>query len=157
MPRPGAGFHSRRGDADHPVQHLLRRPDRAGGKTEELEGEREASDDKPAAAAVPPTEVHIRSEVIVPTVTCEDAAALSNPPAGSVHLICVDPPYYNNVQYSELSKFFYVWMKRSVGHFLGLESCFREPITESSREAVANEARFRSEADQAATAWQQRG
>ena len=28
MSRPGAGFHCRRGVADHPVQHRLRRPDR---------------------------------------------------------------------------------------------------------------------------------
>ncbi|GIU99638.1 MAG: hypothetical protein KatS3mg014_1254 [Actinomycetota bacterium] len=28
----------------------------------------------------------------------------------------VDPPYYANVQYAELSDFFYVWEKRSLGH-----------------------------------------
>lgn len=42
-------------------------------------------------------EVHLRPEVIVPTVTCDDAAALSVPAPGTVHLICVDPPYYNNM------------------------------------------------------------
>ena len=31
---------------------------------------------------------------------------------GSVDFICIDPPYYNNVQYAELSDFFYVWQKR---------------------------------------------
>ena len=47
----------------------------------------------------------ISGPVIVPTVTCDDAAALSIPAPGTVHLICVDPPYYNNVQYAELSNF----------------------------------------------------
>ena len=47
-------------------------------------------------------------------------------------------------------------MKRSVGHFPGLEPWFREPIAELSREAVANEARFRREANQEIAAWQQR-
>lgn len=122
---------------------------------EDLGDEQGVNEDDPSVGAAP-SEVHIRPEVIVPTVTCEDAAALSNPPPGSVHLICVDPPYYNNVQYSELSNFFYVWMKRSIGHFPDLEPWFREPIAESSREAVANEARFRREADQEITAWQQR-
>ena len=32
----------------------------------------------------------------------------------SIDLICIDPPYYNNVQYAELSDFFYVWMKRTL-------------------------------------------
>ena len=50
-------------------------------------------------------EVRLRPEVIVPTVTCDYAAALSVPAPGTVHLICVDPPYYNNVQYAELSNF----------------------------------------------------
>jgi hypothetical protein len=126
----------------------------AAVETDEPQDEWDASDDEPATAA--PSEVHIRPEVIVPTVTCEDAAALSDPAPDSVHLICVDPPYYQNVQYSELSNFFYVWMKRSVGHFPALEPWFREPIAESSREAVANEARFRREADQEIGVWQHR-
>ena len=31
-------------------------------------------------------------------------------PAGSVDAIITDPPYFNNVQYSELADFFYVWL-----------------------------------------------
>jgi putative DNA methylase len=99
---------------------------------------------------------HHRPEVIVPTVTCEDAAALSVPEPGSVHLICVDPPYYNNVQYSELSNFFYVWLKRSLQDFPGLAHLFREPLAESNREAVANAARWAREAEADKTVWQQR-
>jgi putative DNA methylase len=30
--------------------------------------------------------------------------------------VVVDPPYYISVMYSDLSDFFYVWLKRSVGH-----------------------------------------
>ncbi len=40
----------------------------------------------------PSPEATLRPEVVVPTVSNEDAAALSEPAAGSVHLICVDPP-----------------------------------------------------------------
>lgn len=119
-------------------------------EAEELEDDDENTPAVPAATSA----VHIRPEVIVPTVTCEDAAALSNPPPGSVHLICVDPPYYHNVQYSELANFFYVWMKRSVGHYPSLEPWFREPLTDSFREAVANEARYRRNTDQEASVWQ---
>ena len=27
-------------------------------------------------------------------------------------LICTDPPYYDNIGYSDLSDFFYVWLRR---------------------------------------------
>ena len=101
-------------------------------------------------------EVHLRPEVIVPTVTCDDAAALSVPAPGTVHLICVDPPYYNNVQYAELSNFFYVWLKRALHDWPGLAHLFREPLAESNREAVANAARWQREADAELTAWQAR-
>ena len=60
--------------------------------------------------------------------------------SGSVHHMCVDPPYYDNVMYAELSDFFYVWLKRSVGH-LYVEH-FRDVLTTKDEEAVANPARF---------------
>lgn len=58
----------------------------------------------------------------------------------SVHNITVDPPYYDNVQYAELSDFFYVWLKRSVGHLF--PELFRDELTNKDDEAVANPARF---------------
>jgi len=58
----------------------------------------------------------------------------------SVHLVCVDPPYYDNVMYAELSDFFYVWMKRSLGHLY--PDSFRDQLTSKDDEAVANPARF---------------
>ena len=33
----------------------------------------------------------------------------------SVDCVVIDPPYYDNVTYSELSDFFYVWLKRTAG------------------------------------------
>ncbi|GAB4536081.1 MAG: hypothetical protein Kow0063_21160 [Anaerolineae bacterium] len=70
------------------------------------------------------------------------AADLSHVPDGSVHHICVDPPYYDNVMYAELSDFFYVWLKRSVGHLY--PAFFRDPLANKDDEAVANPARFES-------------
>ena len=31
-------------------------------------------------------------------------------------LISTDPPYYNNIGYAALSDFFYVWLRRTIGH-----------------------------------------
>ena len=57
----------------------------------------------------------------------------------SVDLVCMDPPYYNNVQYAELSDYFYVLQKRT------LKSLFPEiswpRLTDKKEEAVANPAR----------------
>ncbi len=68
------------------------------------------------------------------------ATDLSQVESSSVHLICVDPPYYDNVMYAELSDFFYVWLKRSVGHLY--PNFFRDALTNKDDEAVANPARF---------------
>ncbi len=34
----------------------------------------------------------------------------------SFDAVVTDPPYYDNVSYSNLSDFFYVWLKRTIGH-----------------------------------------
>lgn len=57
----------------------------------------------------------------------------------SVDLVCMDPPYYNNVQYGELSDFFYVWQKRTL-HDL-YPDIYSRRLTNKTDEAVANPAR----------------
>lgn len=59
---------------------------------------------------------------------------------GAIHNITFDPPYYDNVMYAELSDFFYVWLKRSVGHLF--PKFFEDTLTNKDDEAVANVARF---------------
>ena len=57
----------------------------------------------------------------------------------SVDLVCMDPPYYNNVQYAELSDFFYVWQRRTLRDlYPGL---FDRRLTDKDVEAVANPVR----------------
>lgn len=74
------------------------------------------------------------------TVENRNAASLPTLPDRSVHLVCVDPPYYDNVMYGELSNFFYVWQKRTIGHLY--PEWFRSELVEVDEEAVANPARF---------------
>ena len=46
----------------------------------------------------------------------QQASANSHPlPDNSCHLFFTDPPYYDSVPYANLSDFFYVWLKRSIG------------------------------------------
>jgi len=49
--------------------------------------------------------------------------------------VFTDPPYYDNVPYSYLSDFFYVWLKRSVGDLY--PELFMTPLTPKSKEIVA--------------------
>src|SRR5262245_14335188 len=37
------------------------------------------------------------------------AQAMNGLGSGQIRCICVDPPYYDNVMYSECSNFFYIW------------------------------------------------
>ena len=50
------------------------------------------------------------------TITCKSADSLDYLADGSIDAVVMDPPYYDNVMYAELSDFFYVWLKRTAGH-----------------------------------------
>ncbi|HQE91692.1 MAG TPA: DUF1156 domain-containing protein [Anaerolineae bacterium] len=70
-----------------------------------------------------------------------NAAHIASLADASVDVIVTDPPYYDNVMYAELADFFYVWLKRTVGHLYPL--WFSAPLTDKDAEAVANPARFK--------------
>lgn len=59
----------------------------------------------------------------------------------SLDAVIVDPPYSDNVQYSELANFFYVWLKRNQGH--RRPEWFSSLLCEHTFEAVKNDAWFR--------------
>jgi len=50
--------------------------------------------------------------------------------------VITDPPYYDNINYAELSDFFYVWLKRTVGDLY--PELFATPLTPKSEEMVSN-------------------
>jgi len=57
-------------------------------------------------------------EYLVPrspgSVIQKEAQDLDSVPNGAV--ISTDPPYYDNINYADLSDYFYIWMKRTVGN-----------------------------------------
>lgn len=72
-----------------------------------------------------------------PPVTISNGSAANLAIASeSVDLICMDPPYYNNVQYAELSDFYYVWQRRTLSDLY--PSVFSRRLTNKVDEAVAN-------------------
>ena len=77
------------------------------------------------------------------TITCKSADALDHIQSASIDAVVMDPPYYDNVMYAELSDFFYVWLKRTAGHLF--PELFRSQLTDKENEAVANPVRFAGE------------
>ncbi len=65
----------------------------------------------------------------------------------SIDCIVFDPPYHNNVNYAELSDFFYVWLKRTAGYVF--PEYFTEHLADKTNEAIASPARFRAQAAKA--------
>lgn len=68
----------------------------------------------------------------------------------SVTAVVVDPPYADNVQYSELADFFYVWLKRTQGH--RRPEWFSSYLCEHDQEAVVNISRHRDGNEKAGNA-----
>jgi len=56
--------------------------------------------------------------------------------------IITDPPYYDNISYAALSDFFYVWLKRSIGHLY--PEHFSGELTPKKKEIVADAKRYGS-------------
>ncbi|MBC7343815.1 MAG: DUF1156 domain-containing protein, partial [Clostridia bacterium] len=84
--------------------------------------------------------LHERLNGAAPPVTILfGTAAHLDLPDQSVDLVCMDPPYYNNVQYAELSDYFYVWQRRTLQDLY--PDLFRRRLTNKLDEAVANPAR----------------
>jgi adenine-specific DNA methylase len=108
-----------------------------------------------APVAKPQTELGLSLETELPlapaapwtpppiTVTNKSGDALDHLADGSVDVVVMDPPYYDNVMYAELSDFFYVWLKRTAG--LVFPELFRRQLTDKENEAVANPAKFRDQ------------
>jgi hypothetical protein len=74
------------------------------------------------------------------TITCKSADILDHINDGSVDAVVIDPAYYDNVMYAELSDFFYVWLKHTAGHIV--PELFTRQLTDKDNEAVANPAKF---------------
>ena len=77
------------------------------------------------------------------TITCKPGNSLDHIQDSSVDAVIMDPPYYDNVMYAELSDFFYVWLKRTAGYVF--PELFRRNLTDKDNEAVANPTRFQGQ------------
>lgn len=78
--------------------------------------------------------------IITTHATVSQAAAASLPyPDDYFDAVITDPPYYDNVPYADLSDFFYVWLKRTVGDLH--QELFATPLTPKSQECIQDSSR----------------
>ncbi|MDZ8091607.1 MAG: DNA methylase [Nostoc sp. DedQUE05] len=59
-----------------------------------------------------------------------------------IDAIITDPPYYDSIRYSEISDFFYVWLRTNLLSIF--PELFLNELTDKDREAIANPGRFRN-------------
>jgi len=73
-----------------------------------------------------------KANVILKAQTSED---LSFIPEKSIDAVITDPPYYDNVMYSEISDFFYVWQRLALKERY---ECYQGEYSPRSREIIKN-------------------
>ncbi|HQE04451.1 MAG TPA: DUF1156 domain-containing protein [Bacillota bacterium] len=79
-------------------------------------------------------------------VTQMDAAALSIEDQDK-YLISTDPPYYDNIGYADLSDYFYIWLRRSLGNIY--PDVLSTVLVPKAQELVATPYRFEGDREKA--------
>ena len=89
--------------------------------------------------AIPATVLPPRSQVFF-----GDGAKLPLPDR-SVDNVVTDPPYFDAISYADLSDYFYIWLKRSVGDVF--PEAFATPLSPKAEEATALKHRHNGDAE----------
>ncbi|MEA5526719.1 DUF1156 domain-containing protein [Nodularia spumigena] len=84
-------------------------------------------------------EIHDSKSIQIDSASADN---LTHIPDNSVDAVITDPPYYGTIPYADLSDFFYIWLKRTLGDIF--PELFYLELTDKDREAVANPSRFRN-------------
>ena len=80
---------------------------------------------------------HASQSLKIPVTIFQSSATSLSYPNNFFDAVFTDPPYYFNVPYADLSDFFYVWLKRSVGDLF--PELFSTPLTPKNNEIVQME------------------
>ncbi|MEH2062454.1 MAG: DUF1156 domain-containing protein [Nostoc sp.] len=94
---------------------------------------------KPGSTGIPGIEQHDPKSIQIDAASADNLIHIAD---NSVDAVITDPPYYGTIQYAELSDFFYIWLKRTLGDIF--PELFYLELTDKDREAVANPSRFRN-------------
>lgn len=89
--------------------------------------------------------IKTRDPVINSAVITNGSSTALSYADGSIDLIITDPPFGDNVQYSELSDFFYVWLEKALNN--QYPNIYNSLYVPKALEAVSNRARHPGDAD----------
>ncbi len=81
---------------------------------------------------------YVESEGVLPFASVMNNSASGEReqfPAKSIEAVITDPPYYDAIAYADMSDFFYVWLKRTIGEVYPLT--FSTPQTPKTDECTA--------------------
>lgn len=79
------------------------------------------------------------SMISTPATVTQSSATSLPLPDNFFDAVFTDPPYYDNVAYADLSDFFYVWLKRTLGDLH--PELFSTPLTPKSHEIIQDPGR----------------
>jgi putative DNA methylase len=86
-------------------------------------------------------------------IQLQRGSAMSLPfESSSLDAVITDPPYFDSVPYADLSDFFYVWLKRSIGHLYSEH--FSGQLTPKKNEAIMEPSRHGKDKAKAAKAYE---
>jgi putative DNA methylase len=88
-----------------------------------------------------------------PAIVARGSALRLSHPDSSFDAVITDPPYYDNVPYGDLSDFFYVWLRRSIGDLY--PEHFSSELTPKKSEATALSSRFDGDMKAASSAYEE--
>ncbi|MDM3843610.1 MAG: hypothetical protein PT120_09135 [Aphanizomenon gracile PMC649.10] len=71
----------------------------------------------------------------------------------TIDAVITDPPYFDAVPYADLSDYFYVWLKRSIGHLY--PENFSSQLTPKKNEAIMDPSRHGGDKKKAAQAYEE--
>jgi putative DNA methylase len=74
---------------------------------------------------------------------CNDSSSMPEVHDKSVDFVITDPPYFDNIHYSELSNFFYVWLRL----LLNDQPCFVKDNVPTEQEVIVNEGMSKNRKD----------
>lgn len=77
---------------------------------------------------------HCSKTASIPATITQSPTTSLRYPDNYFDAVITDPPYYDNVGYANLSDFFYVWLKRTIGNFY--PELFATPLTPKADECV---------------------
>jgi len=89
----------------------------------------------------------------IPATVCRGSATALPWPDAMFDAVITDPPYYDNVPYADISDFFYVWLKRTIGHLY--PEHFATVATPKKSEAVADATRHGGSKEKARRAYEE--